>query len=69
MWKSKVILEVVGKTNLAEDEINFIESSINGGKTDNAERANNICAYLETEGNEQLVYEKLEKFSALANER
>lgn len=66
MWKAKVIMETIGKTNPTQDELLFVDSVINGGKTDNTERASNICAYMETDGKETLIYEKL---CALANER
>lgn len=59
MWKAKVIMETIGKMNPTQDEINFVDSVINGGKTDNTERASNICAYMEADGKETLVYEKL----------
>lgn len=66
MWKAILIIETIGKANPTQDELNFVYSVINGGKTDNTERASNICAYMETEGKESIVYEKL---CALANER
>ena len=52
-------MEVLGKTNPTQEELEYVESVINGGKTDHKERSENICAYLEMEGKEQLVYDKL----------
>lgn len=66
MWKTKIIIEELGKVNATSDEINFVEKIINGGKTDHTERAKSICAYLGMEGQEEIVYNKL---CALANER
>ena len=58
-WKAKIIFEALVITMPAQNEIDFVENIINGGKTDNMERAMNICAYLKEEGKEKLVYEKL----------
>ena len=69
MWKAKIIItEVIGKEP-TRDELVFVDSVVNGGKTDNTERAKNICVYMEVEDKTQLVYEKLCSFIALANER
>mgnify|MGYP003123117933 CR=1 FL=1 len=67
MWKAKIILtDVLNVEFPTEAELEFVTSVINGGKTDHTEKANNICAYMEKEGNESIVYDKL---CALANER
>lgn len=59
MWKAKVIMETIGKTNYSQNELNFVDSVINGGKTDNIERASVICAYMGIKEKESLVYNKL----------
>jgi hypothetical protein len=43
-----------------QEEIDFVETIINGGKTDNTERASSICGYLNEEGKEKFVYNILE---------
>lgn len=43
-----------------EEEKQFVIDRLNGGKTDNTERADIICAYLQEEGKEKLVYDILE---------
>lgn len=66
MYKAKIILTyILGVEFPTMAELEFVASVINGGKTDHPERATNICAYMEKEGNESLVYDKL---CALANE-
>lgn len=66
MWKAKIILtDVLSIEFPTMAELEFVSSVINGGKTDHTERASNICAYMEMEGKEKLVYDKLSEFSAL----
>lgn len=65
MWKAKIIMETIGKIDYSQDELNFVDSVINGGKTDHITRSQTICAYMEVEGMEQNVYDKL---CVLANE-
>jgi hypothetical protein len=43
-----------------EDEMQFVETIINGGKTDNTERARTICGYFDKQGNEKAIYDLLE---------
>lgn len=59
MWKAKIIMETLKKSNPSQNELDFVESVINGGKTDNFNRSRDICAYLDEFGKEQIVYEKL----------
>jgi len=48
-----------------EDEMQFVESVINGGKTDDTERANTICGYFDKQGNEKAIYDLLQARWAL----
>jgi len=43
-----------------ESEMQFVENIINGGKTDNTERAFKICGYFDREGNEKAIYDLLQ---------
>ena len=43
-----------------EDEMQFVETIINGGKTDNTERVRTICAYFDKQGDEKAIYDLLE---------
>lgn len=43
-----------------KEELQFVIDLINGGKTDNTERASNICGYFDKEGNEKAIYDILE---------
>jgi hypothetical protein len=58
-WKTKVIFEVLEIIIPSQIEIDFVQNLINSGKTDNKERSMKICAFLEKEEMEQLVYDKL----------
>jgi hypothetical protein len=68
-WKSRIIFEALEIITPSQIEIDFVEDIINGGKIDNKERSMSICAFLEKEGMEQLVYDKLcaisEKFKVV----
>ena len=58
-WRTKEIFHILDITQPTEDEIQFVELCIQGGKTDNMERAQNICAFLNKKGIEQIVYDRL----------
>lgn len=58
-WKAKEIFHLLVITIPSQEEIAFVESTIEGGKSDNMEKAKNICAFLKEEGKEQEVYDKL----------
>lgn len=44
----------------SKEEMQFVINLINGGKTDNTERASIICGYFDKEGNEKAIYDILE---------
>ena len=58
--KAKMIFDALVITMPNESEINFVETILDGGKTDDTERASNICAYLNEEGKEKLIYDLLQ---------
>ena len=63
--KAQRILSVFGfDLDLSDEEFNFIVGRINGGKTDNIERAYTICGYLEMEGFESEVLRILEDYES-----
>lgn len=43
-----------------KEELQFVIDVINGGKTDNTERASTICGYFDKQGNEKAIYDLLE---------
>jgi len=64
-WKIKMIFETLAITMPTEKEVEFVTNVMDGGKTDNIDRANNICAFVNEQGKEKLVYEKLCVLSAI----
>lgn len=59
-FRVKKIFEILVITIPTEQEIQFVTDKINSGKTDNTERSQDICYYLNEEGKEKLVYDILE---------
>ena len=58
-WKTNVILETLDIKIPKQNEIDFIDIIINSGKTDNMQRSIDICSYLNKEGVEKIIYDKL----------
>lgn len=63
--KARRILSVLGfDLDLSNEEFDFIVDRINGGKTDNVERAHTICGYLDKPGYETEVLRILDDYES-----
>jgi len=60
--EDNIVSRILNSISVIADayDTNFTENIINGGKTDNTERASTICAYFDRNGYEKIVYEILE---------